>query len=209
MVYAQLRVRFPDTLWVGSLSRQYPDAKITALSAVTTGDDVVTVIEIEDIELDAVREATRSDPEVVQFDVLANSSECLLLSYRIRSRLYRATERAGVPPLYPVEIRNGWATIELTVTEAKLRTLHDELESEGASVEIRQISSSGNSADGLTDRQQELLQAAYENGYYDSPRQCSAADLAERFGITPSTVSDILRRAERHAVSTVMGATDS
>lgn len=205
MVYVQLRVRFPETLWVGALSRQYPDATITALSAVTVGDDVVTVLEIEGADRASVREAARSDPEVTQYEILADGPDYLLLSYRIQSRLYRAAERVGAPPLYPVAISDGWATLELNTTESTLKNLHDELESEGATVEIRHLSPSGERASRLTARQREILEAAYNGGYYDSPRQCSVAELAEKFDITSSTVSDILRRAERHAVSSIIG----
>ncbi len=47
---------------------------------------------------------------------------------------------------------------------------------------------------GLTDDQQRLLRAAYEMGYYDVPRRSSQNELADRFGVSPSAVSQQLRR---------------
>ncbi|WP_267643925.1 helix-turn-helix domain-containing protein [Haloarchaeobius amylolyticus] len=209
MAYARLRVDLPNTLWVARLSRRYGDATVTVLSMVAAKSDVVTLLEIEGIAADDVREAGRTDPEVTAFDEVVETPTRLLVSYRIRSRLYSAAERAGVPPLYPIEIRDGLAHIELTTAKESLGALCAELEKAGGSVEILTLRTESKGRPGLTDRQRELLAAAYDRGYYNSPRECSLADLAADFDVTPSTVSDVLRRAERAAVSSTLGAEDS
>jgi len=48
----------------------------------------------------------------------------------------------------------------------------------------------------LTDRQRELLLAAVDAGYYDTPRECSLTDLATELDMAKSTVSETLHRAE-------------
>lgn len=48
---------------------------------------------------------------------------------------------------------------------------------------------------GLTDKQQELLTVAYEEGYFDVPRGISQNELAERLGVSKSAISQRLRRA--------------
>jgi hypothetical protein len=48
----------------------------------------------------------------------------------------------------------------------------------------------------LTTRQQEVLAAAVEVGYYRAPRRATHEDVAERVGLSPSTVGDHLRRIE-------------
>jgi hypothetical protein len=48
----------------------------------------------------------------------------------------------------------------------------------------------------LTDRQREILEAAYRMGYFDRPRGASATDVAEAFDIDPSTVGEHLAAAE-------------
>lgn len=138
------------------------------------------------------------------FDVLVETDGRLVVSYRIQSRVYRAVTETGVPPVYPVDIRDGCARIEVTATEAALSALVDALEAAGASVDVRAISRGTDSATLLTDRQWDVLRTAYEAGYYDSPRRCSTADLADAVGVAPSTASDILRRAERRALGAVL-----
>ena len=49
----------------------------------------------------------------------------------------------------------------------------------------------------LTDRQREVLFAAYHGGYFEYPRQTSGEDIAADLGISPPTFSEHLRAAER------------
>lgn len=49
----------------------------------------------------------------------------------------------------------------------------------------------------LTARQREVLEAAFEAGYYDWPRECSGEDVAADLGITSPTFSQHIHAAER------------
>lgn len=53
----------------------------------------------------------------------------------------------------------------------------------------------------LTDRQQEVLTAAHEAGYYAWPRETSGDELAEELGISPPTLHQHLRAAEQKLIS--------
>jgi len=56
----------------------------------------------------------------------------------------------------------------------------------------------------LTDRQREVLVAAYHNGYFQRPRETTGADLAEQLDITPATLSQHLRAAQRKVFSVLL-----
>ncbi|UPV99137.1 helix-turn-helix domain-containing protein [Halorussus gelatinilyticus] len=49
----------------------------------------------------------------------------------------------------------------------------------------------------LTDRQREVLRAAYEAGYYDWPRDCTGEEVARELDITSATFSQHIHAAER------------
>jgi len=53
----------------------------------------------------------------------------------------------------------------------------------------------------ITDRQREALEAAIDAGYYELPREGTAEDVAARLECTPSTASELLRRAEAAIVT--------
>ncbi|RQG98760.1 helix-turn-helix domain-containing protein [Natrarchaeobius oligotrophus] len=57
---------------------------------------------------------------------------------------------------------------------------------------------------GLTPIQRETLLAAYDEGYFNDPRDASVADLAETLGVSSSAVSARLRRAMAALVENTM-----
>lgn len=52
----------------------------------------------------------------------------------------------------------------------------------------------------LTDRQEAVVRAALEVGYYEVPREATAADVARKVDCSPSTASEHLRKAESRLV---------
>ncbi|MDG5778154.1 helix-turn-helix domain-containing protein [Haloarculaceae archaeon H-GB1-1] len=55
----------------------------------------------------------------------------------------------------------------------------------------------------LSPRQREVLGRAIDEGYYDSPRACNIADLAEQDDANTSTVGEHLRRSEAKILKAV------
>lgn len=58
--------------------------------------------------------------------------------------------------------------------------------------------------DVLTDRQREALLTAAEMGYFEIPRRASLADVAAELGITASSLSERLRRAQSRLIETAV-----
>jgi predicted DNA binding protein len=53
----------------------------------------------------------------------------------------------------------------------------------------------------LTQRQREVLIAAYKFGYYDIPRKVTSEELAKKLGLVDSTVVEHLRKAEQRLIT--------
>ncbi|WP_222920199.1 helix-turn-helix domain-containing protein [Natrinema sp. SYSU A 869] len=62
--------------------------------------------------------------------------------------------------------------------------------------------------DGLTDPQFEAVRIAYEMGYFEIPRTASLEDVAAELGISASSLSERLRRAQTHLVETTIASSD-
>jgi hypothetical protein len=56
----------------------------------------------------------------------------------------------------------------------------------------------------LTARQEEVLAAAVDVGYYSAPREATHADVAEAVGLSASTVGDHLRRVEERVFAAMV-----
>lgn len=79
----------------------------------------------------------------------------------------------------------------------------------GISVLLQRISDYGgprNTLDSLTERQRQIIQTAYELGYYEVPRSVSTADIAEELQLDASTVGEHLQRAERNMVTNLLAS---
>ena len=56
----------------------------------------------------------------------------------------------------------------------------------------------------ITSRQEEVLEAAVELGYYNEPRRASLEDISEAVGVTPGTVGEHLRKVEKRVFSEIV-----
>lgn len=126
--------------------------------------------------------------------------------------------------LSPAEIHGGLEHSHVMLpTKEEIQLMYDDL-SEYGPVEIRTISelddnnyrksdltAVSRAVGGLSTRQQQVLELALEQGYYDSPKACTIDELAEIDGATMSTVAEHLRHAESkifQAIRPLLDATE-
>ena len=79
------------------------------------------------------------------------------------------------------------------------------LSDEGVGYKVTEISPVVQDAT-LTTRQLNVLKSAMEMGLYDFPRRITQDDLAVKIGIKPSTLNEILRRAEKNILGSYLGS---
>lgn len=100
-------------------------------------------------------------------------------------------------------------TLTLVGSQEALQQELEAYEAADAPVTVRRLTDyEGPQAelDRLTPRQQEVLETAYELGYYEIPRETTADAIAERLDLDRSTVTEHLQRAERNLIATVLSA---
>ena len=102
------------------------------------------------------------------------------------------------------EMTDEGATLSLVGPHDAISGTLDEYRASGMSPRLQRISSYNGleqPLDKLTDRQQEVIQTAYDMGFYEVPRETSTEAVAAELGIDPSTVAEHLQRAERNLLS--------
>ncbi len=60
----------------------------------------------------------------------------------------------------------------------------------------------------LSDRQREIVEAAHRQGYFQSPRETSGEELADRFDMAPSTFYEHVRAAQRNLFDGLFASED-
>ena len=105
--------------------------------------------------------------------------------------------------VFPVEIREGrmkW----LMITEDKdLGTVLERLEMLKIDFKVERITKIRGKGV-LTERQEDVVKRALKSGFFDFPRRTDSEALARDLGIAVSTLSEILRAAERRIFSEYM-----
>ena len=94
--------------------------------------------------------------------------------------------------------RDGWRVQLQFPSRDDLVSFNEYCRDRGISVTVDHLRLSDDEDDcvvALTEKQQELLAVAHEEGYFDVPRGISQDELADRLGVSKSAVSQRLRRA--------------
>lgn len=92
-------------------------------------------------------------------------------------------------------------------TRVSLRGRRSDIQDLVADMDVADVQVLRDSPDGdhltvedLTPRQETAVRTALDSGYYEVPRRVSLTELAETMGLSPSSLSELLRRAERSII---------
>ncbi|NGM68561.1 GAF domain-containing protein [Natronolimnobius sp. AArcel1] len=91
-------------------------------------------------------------------------------------------------------LEQRFETVSITAQESRERDFHVRDEFKQAFEET------------LSDRQKEVLRAAYYSGYFDKPRESTGQDIADQLGVSQPTVTENIRAAERKLVTLLFEA---
>lgn len=102
------------------------------------------------------------------------------------------------------EIDENGTTMSLVGPQEAISGTIGEYEAEGVSLHLEKLGEyrgPDQPMDELTDRQREVIETAYDMGYYEVPRGVSTSDVAAELDLDPSTVAEHLQRAERNLLT--------
>jgi len=92
----------------------------------------------------------------------------------------------------------------ITRKSSDFRQVLARLSKEGIEAKIEDVAPLERKAT-LTGRQKEIVATAVAQGYFEFPRKISLTGLSELVGVKPSTLSEILRSAERRIMANALG----
>lgn len=197
MTHARLIIELPDGPWIAEVSRRHPEATFRILAAIPTEESGFGLVRITAPDLPAVLASMTDQPTLEYVEVLQRTdTEATVQIETSTPMILLAAKRSGIPVEMPVEVRDGEATVDVAGGHDRLSEFGTQLDTFGISFEVRYIQERLHPSQLLTERQQEVLLAGVENGYYDTPRTCTLTELADEIGLAKSTCSEILHRAE-------------
>ena len=176
--------------------------------------------EVELLEDDGVRSVPQIEVETRLDETQLNELDCVdhweLVDERENSYLYVIEVKALEMPegaevdhddlvgMCDPEVVDRGLLLSLVGSQEAIRTVLRNQQQAGVIPELHRLSDydgGKRTLETLTDRQLEVLQTAYEIGFYDVPREATVADVADEIGLDGGTVSEHLQRAERNILS--------
>ncbi|MFC5278696.1 helix-turn-helix domain-containing protein [Halorubrum rubrum] len=164
-------------------------------------------------DIDVYTEALRAVDRIREFEVtrIDETGHYVLLTQRrdpVDDATFDPLQRTGVVVVPPIDFRpDGVARLTMVGNAGPLREALGELPDPIETTVLRVGEYDWRQAvfdPALTDRQFDALAAAVDIGYYDSPREATVEDVAERIDAAPSTASEHLRKAESAVMAAFM-----
>ncbi|UPV75217.1 helix-turn-helix domain-containing protein [Halorussus limi] len=115
----------------------------------------------------------------------------------------------GFLPLGPTRLENGRECFDLLLEDREELSKATTLLSEFGNVNVRRLSQNYSRQivpseaewqellNSIPERQRELLNIAYDHGYFEIPREVTLEEIADEMGITKTTASNHMRKAQR------------
>lgn len=201
MPRASITITIPESVWIGDVSRDHPNASIRILAAHTDDGAGVGLTEITATDLRDVVADIQASESVTELEVLQQYENTVLVQFETTTPLLLLPmQDSGVPLTMPFTIEGGQAEWDITAPQRRLSELGEQLAEFGIPFTVNEVSQQIEPEQLLTDGQLRLVTAAVEHGYYDTPRRCSLTELAEEMGLAKSTCSETLHRAEEKVI---------
>ncbi|PSP88593.1 hypothetical protein BRC87_09400 [Halobacteriales archaeon QS_4_66_20] len=170
-------------------------------------DDALAFVGVEGAPVERVREALAD--RGVDARTVREGDDGGLLELTLPERTLLGTLDSTSASVTSASAESGAATYKVELlSNAGVRRLLDRVEAAfpDTALEAKRertqpaeslVGSLAEHDDQLTDRQQEALEAAYRAGYFAWPRESTAEEIAESFGVSPATLHGHLRKAEQ------------
>lgn len=199
MPRAKLRISIPDTTWIHDVSVEHPETTFRVIAVMSGEGSGIALLEIRTPDPVPIIAAIERRDDVTDFDLLWKRDETTTVQVETTDPLLLfPILKAGVPLQTPFEITDGTATWEITTSSERLSGLGEGLDEAGVEFDIDFVHDEpSDPTEGLlTDRQREVLMAAIEQGYYDTPRRTTLTEVSESLDVSKATGSDVLHRVE-------------
>lgn len=210
----QIRARIDNP--IHTLTEKYPSLRVW------TWCNYIT--DIHEIIADNPEEFTKAvnefksvysilDESVISSNIRLITQNCICSS---KTTVHDNIQELEILNLMPVFAQRGYEYYRLIAFRHEaIEELFDRLSVQGFEVEVQEkapfhgmvsdnLITLNSLVSKLTDKQMEAVIAAYNNGYYQTPRQINVNGVAERMKVPRTTLQEHLNKAENKLISSIV-----
>lgn len=203
MIEVTLKLKVPNA-WFSEIVKKYATPiKILHHKSHEGEEGCSELVEIVDTEnkIDGIVEEIKNHPDVCNVEI-APARKGSVLGAISTTRCATCSALNSTDCFLASSLADKEGDVEwkiITANEKSLLDLIDKLEKRGVKAEL--VSKVNIDKDSiLTARQEQILQVAYKRGYFDYPKRINIRELARIFGVSISTMSEILRKGEKKII---------
>jgi predicted DNA binding protein len=202
MMEAVLSLRIPQN-WMSEIPQKYP-VTIRVIDRVPYSEkgvkDLVEIAGPEDV-MGEVLEDIRKNPLVTNVDTtVTERGKVIGAITTARCEICRILTDSDVFLISAESKGDGKVEWTLVLSDKSvLKNIFDHLKSKGVEADLVKLTKIDDK-ESLTERQDKITHVAFERGYFDYPKRISLRELARMFDVSPSTLSEILRKGQRKIV---------
>ncbi|UCE44798.1 MAG: helix-turn-helix domain-containing protein [Methanobacteriota archaeon] len=202
MMEAVVSLREPEN-WISDVSARY-SADIRVIDRMPYAEegvkDLVEISAPSDV-MEDVLNAIRKNPLVARVDTtVTEKGKVISAVTTARCQICRILTDADVFLISAQSRADGKVEWTLILSDKHvLKEIFDHLKTKEVEAELVKLTKIDDK-ESLTERQDKITQVAFERGYFDYPKRISLRDLARMFDVSPSTLSEILRKGQRKIV---------
>jgi predicted DNA binding protein len=202
MMEAVISLKIPKN-WMSEIPEKHP-VSIKVIERVPYSDrgvkDLVEISGPQDI-MEEVLKDIRKNPLVSKVDTTVTEKGKVIGAVTTsRCDICRILTDSDVF-LISAETKSG-GKVEWTLVLSEkdvLKGILDHLKSKSVEAELIKLTKIDDK-ESLTERQDKITHVAFDRGYFDYPKRISLRELARMFEVSPSTLSEILRKGQRKIV---------
>jgi predicted DNA binding protein len=199
MMEVILKIRMPDN-WVKDVGKNItkPIKFLDCMPYGETGGRGLIEITGEEDNINDIIDEIKEHPDVCRVDISPLKDGGVLGSV-ITNKCVACKALTGSNCFLTSALSLDDGRVEwnlITGGEGSLNELTEKLRAYGCEVELKRTTKLSKKTM-LTNRQEEIVKAAFEKGYYDFPKKITIKELAKAFEVSPSTLNEILQRGEK------------
>ncbi|WP_255681614.1 helix-turn-helix domain-containing protein [Natrinema sp. SYSU A 869] len=177
------------------MSKSFPDATLRLLTGVPKGGRALELGEVRAENPERVTDAIQGYTDISAYDQLYVDDQRAIGQYEADEKsLYEFLWESSLPPEFPIIVEDGEMEFDLTATQDQFEAFGAALDDTGREYELLTLVHTDEQDALLTDRQREYLTVAHRRGYFEVPRECTLAELADTLGVDKSSASETIRR---------------
>ena len=195
IVQIKLSIDIPQDKWLATFNKKYPELNFHILSNFLIGENSgITSFQIRGSSVKNFISDFKEKLTQKSSQILYEGEDLVILNVKeVDPWILNTLVKTELLISYPVLIKDGKIRMEAITNRSKVDKFLTQLKKKDIEAKIERIGYYYKSTL-LTHRQNEIVNLAYQKGYFNIPRSVSLSEFAKDLKISKSALSETLRR---------------